>query len=123
MQNHSSIYLYEVKRGTEVWIWVVEPSAAVEFVVAFWILVKAGLHAIDKYIDFEKKRFELLNQKATLFEKIKESSHPNLMIDNIKAKTFIGRNKALRRLAEQNLKEIKLIDPKTGKSLAHLSDK
>lgn len=97
-------------------------SALFDFALLLWVL-KTGLHGYDKIIDIEKKRFELLSKKADLFDKIEKSSHPDLMMDFIKAKTFIGQNRALRRLAEQKPKELKLIDPKTGKPLLHLDDK
>jgi hypothetical protein len=44
------------------------------------------------------------------------------MIDFVKAKTFIGENKALKKLAEQNIQEIKITDPKTGKPFLEIKD-
>jgi hypothetical protein len=63
------LYFYEIRRGTEVWIWLGDIQPLVAFGVILWI-AKGCLGAVEKYVDVKSKYFDLLNKKADLFGKI-----------------------------------------------------
>ena len=95
--NLGPIFLYEIDRSSAIWTFLAELKPLVIF--------NTILSAVLLWQKVEGQSLDNLNKKIDIIKNLYPHASDLDIQDFIKAWTFLGRNKVLKRLAEQGLKK------------------
>ena len=97
--NLGPIFLYEINRGSDIWSFLAELSPA--------IILSAAL----LWLRFDNQCLNNLDKRMSIAEKLKKLFPQATDIDVqdfVKAWTFVGRERVIKRLSDRGLKRIKI---------------